>query len=553
MTDDTAPALGAALARWAELLGSERAGDDPALVARYAASTLPQAPRPLAVLRPRDRQEVVGCVGIARETGIPLYPISRGKNWGYGDACPPRPGQVVLDLSGMDRILEIDDDLAYAVIEPGVTQGQLSEELRRRGDRLWLDSTGAGPDTSIAGNILDRGFGHTPYGNRPQFLCGLEVVTGSGEVLRTGLGHYRAARAAETFPYGIGPSLDGLFLQSNFGIVTRLCVWLMPRPESYALFVCSLPRDEDLPRAVEELRVLKQEGTLRSVVHIGNDLRLISSGQTAAALGSQGGALGAEQRAELRRRAGFGAWTFAGGLYGAGDQVRAAVRRLRRRFRPHGWRFDVVTERRLDLADRLLPLAGRLPAARRTLGQLRAARSLFNLNRGVPSRQFLAGAYWKRRAGLPEGFPARADPALDDCGLYWLSPTLPMTGEQARALLELVEPLFAEHGFDFFVTFSTVNERSLAGVMTIAYDKDDPAERQRAEACYRACFRALMQAGFVPYRVGIQSMPELAEGSEGFWPLVARLRAALDPDGIIAPGRYEPDLGDAAAEAGSPR
>lgn len=542
MADAPPPDLADALGRWAELLGPERASDEAALVDRYAASTLPRAPRPLAVLRPRDRDEVVGCVRIARATGVPLYPISRGKNWGYGDACPPRPGQVVLDLSGMDRIVEIDDTLAYAVIEPGVTQGQLSEELRRRGDRLWLDSTGAGPDTSIAGNILDRGFGHTPYGNRPQFLCGLEVVTGSGELLRTGLGHYASARAAATFPYGVGPSLDGLFLQSNFGVVTRLCVWLMPRPESYALFVCSLPRDEDLPQAVEELRVLKQEGTLRSVVHIGNDLRLISSARTAAALGSQGRALSAGQRAELRRAAGFGAWTYAGGLYGAADQVGAAVRRLRRRFRPHGWQFRVVTERQLDLADRVLPLAGGVPAVRRTLGQLRAARSLFNLNRGVPSRQFLAGAYWKRRSGLPEGFPERADPALDDCGLYWLSPTLPMTGAQARALLDLVEPLFAEHGFDFFVTFSTVNERSLAGVMTIAFDKEDPDERQRAEACYRACFAALMAAGFVPYRVGIQSMPDLAQGSEGFWPIVAKLRAALDPDGIIAPGRYEPDL-----------
>ncbi|MEX2628674.1 MAG: FAD-binding oxidoreductase [Tistlia sp.] len=534
--------LSVALKRWTAVVGQDRVFADEATLDRYAASTLPRAPRPLAVLRPRNREEVVGCVAAARRSGIPLYPISRGKNWGYGDACPVREGQVVLDLSGMDRILEVDQTLAYAVIEPGVTQGQLAERLEALGGALWLDSTGAGPDTSIAGNILDRGFGHTPYGNRPQFVCGLEVVTGTGEVLRTGLGHYPAARAAATFPYGIGPSLDGLFLQSNFGIVTRLCVWLMPRPEAYALFVCSLPRDEDLPRAVDTLRGLKLDGTLRSVVHVGNDLRLISSGRTAASLGAEGGALSTAQREALRRAAGIGAWTFAGGLYGDPGQVGAALRRLRRSFRPHGWQMNVVTSRRLDLADRVLPLAGRFRFGRQALGKLRAVRGLFNLNRGMPSRQFLAGAYWKRRQGLPEDFPARADPALDNCGMLWLSPVMPMTGEQARELLALVEPLFAEHGFDFFVTFSTVNERTLAAVMTIAFDKENEDERRRAEACYESCFGALMRAGFIPYRVGIQSMADLAGGSQGYWPLVAKLRTALDPDGVVAPGRYQPDL-----------
>jgi 4-cresol dehydrogenase (hydroxylating) len=66
----------------------------------------------------------------------------------------------------MNRIIEVDDELAYAVIEPGVTQGQLAAHLAQRDVRLWVDCTGAGPDTSIVGNVLERGFGHSPYGNR---------------------------------------------------------------------------------------------------------------------------------------------------------------------------------------------------------------------------------------------------------------------------------------------------------------------------------------------------------------------------------------------------
>lgn len=534
------PDISTALARWADAIGQDRVHADAATLGRYGASTLPRAVAPLAVLKPGGREEVAECVGVARTFRIPLYPISRGRNWGYGDACPVEPGQVVLDLSDLDRILEVDEELAYAVIEPGVTQGQLSDHLQAMGGSLWSDSTGAGPDTSIVGNILDRGFGHTAYGNRPQFVCGLEVVTGSGQVLRTGLGHYQAARAARTYPYGVGPSLDGLFMQSNFGIVTQMGIWLMPRPEAFAVFVCSVSRPEDLAAVVDELRRLRLDGTLRSIVHIGNDLRLISSGQTAAAFGTGATALTPEQRATIRRAANIGAWTFAGGLYGSTAQVRGAARALRRRFRPRGWDLHVVTARQLAWADRFLPLAGKLRVGRSALSKLRAIKSLYDLNRGIPSRQFLAGAYWKHPRGLPDGFPDRADPAQDGCGLLWLSPVLPMKGEQAREVLALVEPLFAQYGFDFFVTFSTVNERSLAAVMTIAFDKSDGQESERAQECYETCFGALMTAGFIPYRVGTQSMDAMAEGSTGFWTAVAALRSAFDPDGIIAPGRYQP-------------
>src|SRR3546814_6231657 len=81
---------------------------------------------------PATQAEVVAAVKTAAQHCVPLYPISRGKSWGYGDACPVTAGNVILDLSRMNRIREVDPALAYAVIEPGVTQGQLSEHLRAR-------------------------------------------------------------------------------------------------------------------------------------------------------------------------------------------------------------------------------------------------------------------------------------------------------------------------------------------------------------------------------------------------------------------------------------
>jgi 4-cresol dehydrogenase (hydroxylating) len=139
--------------------------------------------RPRAIIYPGYAEEVCSIVRTAAAHQISLYPISRGKNWGYGDACAVREGQVVVDLRRMNRIVEVNPQLAYAVIEPGVTQIQLHDHLKEHNLPLMVDCTGAGPEASIVGNLLDRGFGHTPYVDHMQTTCSLEVVIADGRVL----------------------------------------------------------------------------------------------------------------------------------------------------------------------------------------------------------------------------------------------------------------------------------------------------------------------------------------------------------------------------------
>ena len=68
-------------------------------------------------------------------------------------------GYLIIDLCNLKRVIEINEELAFAVIEPGVTQGQLADELKQRNSRLMLDVTGAGPDASIVGNISSGDLG----------------------------------------------------------------------------------------------------------------------------------------------------------------------------------------------------------------------------------------------------------------------------------------------------------------------------------------------------------------------------------------------------------
>ncbi|QYF92964.1 FAD-binding oxidoreductase [Massilia sp. PAMC28688] len=522
-------------------VGADHVQTDGMTLERYGRSTAARSMRPLAVARPASHEEVVALVTVAAAHGCPVYPVSSGKNWGYGDACAVGPGQLLIDLSRMNRIVHVDAELAYAVIEPGVTQQQLSAHLRERGLALWMDCTGAGPDTSLMGNILERGFGHSPYGNRLQHVSGMRVVLANGETLHTGFGHYQGARATHLFPYGVGPFLDGLFTQSNLGIVTELGMWLMPAAACVQHFLCSVEAPDGIGAVVDALRPLRMDGTLRSIVHIGNDLRVISGGRVfPRALAGGMSRLPEALRTQMREAAGAGAWTVSGALYGSAAQVAAARAAVRQALRPTRARVRFLDERKLALAALAGRLLGDCGPGRRLRAQVALGEALLGMNCGVPNGRFLAGAYWRRRGALPPSFPDGADPARDQCGMLWISPILPMRGADVLALHALAEPLFREHGFDLFVTFSMINERALGAVLTITFDKQDDEETRRAQACYRAVFDAVMAAGYLPYRVGNQSMAALDPQQDSYWKTVARIRGALDPAGIIAPGRYEP-------------
>lgn len=533
-----------ALEEWRRLLGREQVLTADNDRARYARTCSSSSRQPVAVLKPAVCDEVVGIVRIARQYQTPLYPISTGQNWGYGDACPALDGQVIVDLGRMNRIHQVDRELGYAVIEPGVTQRQLSEHLVEQGIPFWCDCTGAGPNSSFIGNIVERGFGHTPYGNRLQTVSGMEVVLGTGEVLATGFGHYPGAKTTHVYPYGVGPFMDGLFTQSNFGIVTRIGLWLLPVPESFCPFLVLFAEDEDLLRAIPELRRLRMQRVLHSVPHIGNDLRaLASAGPFPRDRLPDAARLTPELRQQLRRAAGIGAWTMSGAFYGSRAQVRLHRRLLKQALR--GVKAKVIflppTVLQLgawaaDWCDRL----GIVPG----LGQkIRAAAALSGMHCGRPTGFFLRGAYWRRRDGWPTQLGDDVDLADDGVGLLWMAPILPCRAEDLQRLNEAMDALFAAQGFDCHITVNMINERALAAVYTIEYDAGDAEETARALVCYEQGVGKLYRLGYPIYRASTRGMVLLAvEGDDGFWATVRRLKAALDPDGIIAPGRYQPTV-----------
>ena len=526
-----------AVRQWVQLLSDQYVVTSASTIDQYARTTAPgEGTRCRAVLYPESTQQVQEIVKIAGAYGQPIYPISCGKNWGYGDACAPTDGQVIVDLKRMNRIVEVNTDLAYAVLEPGVTQGQLSAYLAKHQTGLWMDCTGAGLSASVVGNTLDRGIGHTPYGDHYLNTCGMEIVLSDGRVLNTGFGHYANAKASRVYRYGIGPVLDGLFSQSNLGIVTRIGLWLMPVPEYFCAFAFKSMRQEDLPDIVDRLRPLRVQGLLRSTIHIANDLRVFSSrarypwdlaeGQTPLPEGV---------RHAMQIRYGVGAWNGLGAIYGTKRMVKSICKKLRAAMKPY--RVVFIDDRRLALAHRLQSVLGWFGKGHRLSETLETVKPVYGLLKGEPTDEPLAGTGWRVRGEDP---PRAEDPLDHDAGLMWVSPVLPMSGVAVREVTGIADPIYQKHGFEPLVTFTMVTERAMLYISNLSFDKRDLDEMARANACYNELMDDLIRRGYIPYRTGIQGYSKLTNRPSVYWEVAKQLKEVLDPVGVISPKRYIP-------------
>ncbi|NKN32470.1 FAD-binding oxidoreductase [Marichromatium bheemlicum] len=459
-----------------------------------------EAHRPSAVLLATTVEQVQAVVSICNRYRIPLWPISTGRNFGYGSAAPGERGQVVLDLRRMNRILEIDPELCTALVEPGVTYQQLYDHLQEHERPLMLSFSAPSAIAGPVGNTLDRGVGYTPYGEHFLMQCGMEVVLANGEVLRTGMGGVEGDRAWQVFKWGYGPTLDGLFTQSNYGICTKMGFWLMPRPPVIKPFSIRYADDTDIADIVELLRPLRIAQVIPNAVVIagtlweagGCNLRrsdyLDTPGSTPRAVIEQ-----------IRRDHGLGAWNVYAALYGTPEQVEV------------NWR--IVTEA-VERNGR-----GTLITAEEA-GQTQPFQYRAELMSGIPNLQEF-GLYNWRGGG----------------GSMWFAPVSQARGSECGKQVELATTVLEHHGFDYVGEF-IVGWRDMHHVIDLLYDRSDPEEMRRAHDCFATLLDVFEAEGYAVYRVNTAFQERVAQSYGPVKREVERtLKRALDPNGILAPGR----------------
>ncbi|TDV11570.1 4-cresol dehydrogenase (hydroxylating) [Paraburkholderia caballeronis] len=494
-----------AMAQFAAIVGADnvRSGaaadsyDDPFMPAAdprlFAAS---------AALLPANVDEIRAILRVANDARLPLWTVSTGRNFAYGGAAPRLAGSVVLDLQRMNRVLEVNESLAYALVEPGVSYYDLYAHLRSSGSKLWVDPPAAGWG-SVVGNALERGFGYTPYGDHAATQCGMEVVLANGDVVRTGMGAIETGTAWQLFRPGYGPSFDPMFMQSNYGIVTKMGVWLMPAPPAYLLGEIQFERDDDLGVLVDTLRALQLDGTIRHHAVIEGAIRRAASIAPRARWYDGAGPLPEDVVAAIQRDLGVGRWNLHYALYGEPSVIDAQRRIVERAFAPvRGVRF----------------------AAKQYAGDAQPQGGGDRNLAGIPAMTAFRMLDWLSGPGAHVDF----------------SPLCPATGADALRQYHLVKTRAAEYGFDYYGGFTAAG-RHLHHVFAAIFARENRADAARAGDLLRALMSDARAAGYGVYRSHLLYM-DYAAAQYGFndgalLRLAETLKDALDPHGVLSPGK----------------
>ena len=485
-----AEALARFLSASAAIVGDEWVKTSSADVAPYGWVAIPfetAVHMPAAAVCPNNLEEVQQVVAAAQEHGVPLWPTSTGRNIGYGSSSVADPGTVVLDMRRMDRITDFDPELGTLVVEPGVTYHRLQEFIAHNGGGFWIDFPGPGPIVSPLGNTLERGHGVTPYGDHFAHSCGFEVLLADGILMRTGLGGVEGTTSWQSYRYGFGPTLDGIFTQSNFGIVTKMGLWLMREPESFRTVLAVWPEDDDIVRLTDTIRELRLDGTIATEGVMGNATIFLAATSTRAQVHSGPGAIPPEVALAEARKVGLGAWNYVFTLYGRADRVEGDYQEAKRRLEASG---ATIADARDEQAINELTLK---------------SFALFNWTGGG--------------------------------GLAWFAPISPMRGADMKRQYDIVRGVMARYGVDFMVGVA-FGERAALNVMPLLFDRADPAWMRRVHDCYTELVDAVAEAGFGIYRTSIGYMDQVAANHGAANLEVNRkIKRALDPKGIIAPGK----------------
>jgi 4-cresol dehydrogenase (hydroxylating) len=494
-----------ALDRFRKILGSEWVFSGEKVASYRDPYTIPNDParhQALAAIAPASAEQVREIVKVANELRVPLWTVSRGKNFAYGGAAPVLSGSVVLDLSRMNRILEVNEKFGYALIEPGVSYFDLYRYIQDRGMKLWLDVPDPGWG-SIVGNALDHGVGYTPYGDHFAMQCGMEVVLANGEVVRTGMGAMPGNNTWQLFKYGFGPYVDGMFSQSNFGIVTKMGVWLMPEPAGYRPYLITFPREEDIEQVVEIVRPLRLNNVIQNAATI-RSLVLDAAIFAAKSQYTSGeGPIAPSVAQRIMADQEIGMWNFCGALYGPPPITDALWTVIRDSFAAiPGVKFYFPQDRK-----------------RRPDILIHRAETM----KGVPKLTEFGFLNWAGGGGHV-GF----------------SPVSPTTGKDAIKQFQMVSRRVHEYGFDY-MGLMAVGFRELHHVTVIVYDQTNPKERQKLNELFGLLVREAAAEGYGEYRTHIHYMDTIAGtyswNDNALMKMHQTIKDALDPNGILSPGK----------------
>jgi 4-cresol dehydrogenase (hydroxylating) len=327
----------------------------------------------------------------------------------------------------------------------------------------------------------------------------MEVVLATGEVLRTGMGSIPNSNTWQVFKWGYGPTLDGIFTQSNFGIVTKLGLWLMPAPPMYKPFVVRYKDERDVVEIVDTIRPLRIGQVIPNGVVIAPALFEAAVIVKRSDYYKGNGPLPDAIAKEIAKKHNLGAWNVYAALYGTPEQVEVNWQIVNAVMKKSG-KAEILTEKEMG-SDPIF--------------QYRADHMRGNMN----LREF--GLYNWRGGG----------------GNMYFSPVSQAMGSETLKQIELGKGILGKHGFDYVAEF-IVGWRDMHHIMCVMFDKTDPEQTQNAYNCYDELLTEFSKRGYGTYRTNTAFMDKVADSYGAVSRAVnKKIKRALDPNGILAPGK----------------
>jgi len=473
------------------IVGAENVSDAKPIVEAYVTRAIMDisSKAPAIVVRPKNVEEIQAVLKLANEKKIPIVPHSGGLSG--GEATPTVEGAILLDLRRMNKIIEVNPDARYIIVEPGVTSAQAWRYMQENHPEYRPGvPDGAPPSATIMGDHLDRGFHFlsTRYGPAADAVLGLEVVLPTGEVARTGSG--ALPKAKWFYKWMFGPDLTGLFLgaQGTLGVVTKMAVKIYPMPKFRDVMAFGA---SDWKYLIEPcLEVLKTESV---------DL-------------AQGG----NYHLATTRRA----------LY-----VWPPV--AKPKFLPTVWmNFELGADSKEELAVMKAKISEILKRHQAKVG----AENVFEWKLDI--KNIIARLTKPNRISVPYA-------GHKGGGLLFITWYMPW--QDSGKFCEAAEKLMEKHKISPVVWLAAVDHGRQALVMPIAlFDPKSQEEFCTVETLDREMTEQFLEMGGIPYRPNLAvHAPLTMPKSIGYFDLLKTIKHAVDPNGIMHPGR----LGLLAKEA----
>ncbi|HYE64355.1 MAG TPA: FAD-linked oxidase C-terminal domain-containing protein [Pyrinomonadaceae bacterium] len=461
-------------ARLREIVGEGNVLIDPERVEPYAQDALKEKFPPEAVVLPRTAEQVAAILRLANEARFPV--TARGGGVGYTGGAVPVEGGIVIGTDRMNEIKEINADDLYVVAEPGVRTYALQGAVEKLG-LFYPPDPASYKDSFIGGNIAENagGIRSAKYGVTKHYVLGLEVVTPTGEIIRTG---------GRTSKNVVGFDLTGLMCGSEgmLGIITEATLRLIPLPEATSTVRATFHTMREACACVPRFTRARVVPVAIEVL----DRNAINAVESEFAFGLAAGA---------------GALLIVS-VDGSVEEVERAARTVEQVLQDGGG-FDLLRARTRAEEDRL----------------------------------------WDVRRAL--------SPAIKKYGTLKLNEDVVVPRSRVPELIERVEEIGRCHR-TFVVNFGHAGDGNIH--VNFMCEREDLEAVRRAREAVRETFALAVELGGTisgEHGIGYVKAPYLEMAISGTTvEVMKRIKAALDPLGILNPGKMFPGAGAHGTEDG---